>query len=169
MKGEESKKALLAGIKEGFVDVIATDHCPFMLEEKRRGASDFRECPNGLMGVETMYPYMISKALKGEISLKEAVKLCATNPARIFGCNNKGSLKEGKDADIVIVNPNEKYYVNQANMHSKCDYSVWDKMELKGKITATYLRGRKIYDGNDFLGTRGEGRFVKCDKCDTDR
>lgn len=165
MKSDESRQALINGINDGYVDVIATDHCPFMLEEKKLGASDFRVCPNGLMGVETMYPYMISRALNKEFRLEDVVKLCASNPARIFGCASKGSIEEGKDADIVLVNPEEEYYVNQSDMHSKCDYSVWDGMKLKGKITATYLRGEKIYDGVNFVGKRGSGEFVKCEKC----
>ena len=96
MKGQESQDALWQGIKDGFIDVIATDHCPFRQEQKDWGKDDFTKIPNGCMGIETLYPYMLSQARAGRISFEKAVELCAENPARIFGCQNKGALEPGK-------------------------------------------------------------------------
>lgn len=105
MKGEESRQALWAAIRRGDISTIATDHCPFQSYEKDWGKDDFTKIPNGCAGIENMYPYMLSAANKGKITFERAVELCAANPAKIFGCRNKGSIAVGKDADLVIYDP----------------------------------------------------------------
>ena len=90
MKGQESQDALWNALKTGFIDTIATDHCPFQSYEKDWGKDDFTKIPNGCAGVENMYPYMLDAANRGRISFEKVVEVCAANPARIFGCDNKG-------------------------------------------------------------------------------
>jgi dihydropyrimidinase len=76
MKGKESQSALWDGIRRGDISVVATDHCPFQSFEKDIGKSDFTKIPNGCMGTENLYPYMLSEANKGNISFKKAVEVC---------------------------------------------------------------------------------------------
>lgn len=159
MKGVDSRYALWAGIKNGHVDTVATDHCPFKLAEKAWGKDDFRKTPNGLMGVETMYPFMLTRANEGDLEYEKVVEMCCANPARIFGCKDKGRIEPGKDADIVIYNPDGEHYVNLNDMHSNCDYTVWEGSRMRGKIEKTFLRGELIYDG-EFLGNKGQGKYV---------
>ena len=102
MKGEESRLALWEAIKKGLITTIATDHCPFQSYEKDWGKDDFTKIPNGCAGIENMYPYMLSAANEGKITFNKAVELCSYNPAKIFGCDAKGAIEVGKDADIVI-------------------------------------------------------------------
>ena len=132
MKGEESRLALWQAIKRGDIATIATDHCPFQSFEKDWGKDDFSKIPNGCAGIENMYPYMLSAANKGVISYQKAVELCAANPAKIFGCKNKGSLTVGKDADIVIYDPNTEFTITNDKMHSDCDHTIWEGVTLKG-------------------------------------
>ena len=84
MKGEESRQALWTAIKDGIIDTVATDHCPFQQAEKDWGLNDFSKIPNGCAGVENLYPYMLDAANSGKISFERAVELCSTNPAKIF-------------------------------------------------------------------------------------
>jgi dihydropyrimidinase len=109
IKGQESQDALWKAIKTGAIDTIATDHCPFQSYEKDWGKDDFTKIPNGCAGVENLYPYMLSAANDGKLSFNRVVELCSSNPAKIFGCDQKGSITVGKDADIVIYDPN-KYF-----------------------------------------------------------
>ena len=162
MKGQKSQDALWDGIKKGFIDTVATDHCPFTQAQKDAGKDDFTKIPNGCMGIETLYPYMLSKAKEGKISFEKAVELCAMNPARIFGCTYKGALEPGKDADLVLYDPNDTFTVTNDKMHSDCDYTIYEGMQLKGRITDTYVRGKLVYKDGEFLGTPGFGEFVKC-------
>lgn len=161
MKGQASQDALWAAIKRGDIDTIATDHCPFQQSEKDWGKDDFRKIPNGCAGIENMYPYMLAKANEGVIPFTKAVELCSTNPARIFGCKTKGSLAVGKDADIVIYDPEKDFTITQQSMHSDCDHTIWEGVSLHGYPVQTYSRGRLVYDNGEFKGERGWGKFVK--------
>ena len=161
MKGEESRQALWKALKAGFIDTIATDHCPFQSYEKDWGKDDFTKIPNGCAGVENMYPYMLDAANKGEISFEKVVEVCATNPAKIFGCENKGSLAVGKDADIVIYDKTKDFTISVSNMHSNYDHTIWEGKRLHGYPVKTYVRGKLVYDNGEFVGTPGDGTFVK--------
>ncbi len=161
MKGEESRQALWQALKAGFIDTVATDHCPFQSYEKDWGKDDYTKIPNGCAGVENLYPYMLSAANEGKISFQRAVEVCSTNPARIFGCTNKGSLAVGKDADIVIYDPSQEFTVSVNNMHSAYDHTIWEGCKLHGYPVQTYLRGQLVYDHGNFTGKPGMGRFVK--------
>lgn len=162
IKGEKSRDALWAGIRKGLIHVVATDHCPFTQAQKDWGKDDFTQIPNGCMGVETLYPYMLSAASRGLISFEKAVALCAFQPAKIFGCQRKGSLRPGKDADIVLYDPQPQVVIRQEQMHSDCDYTIWEGIILQGAITHTYSRGQLVYAQGQFLGQPGWGKFVAC-------
>lgn len=161
MKGEESREALWKAIKTGVISTIATDHCPFQSYEKDWGKDDFTKIPNGCAGIENMYPYMLAAANAGKISYEKAVELCSANPAKIFGCTEKGEIAIGKDADIVIYDPEREFTITNDKMHSDCDHTVWEGIKLKGYPEATYSRGRLVYKNGEFLGEKGWGRFVK--------
>ena len=162
MKGEESRQALWEAIKRGDIDTIATDHCPFQSYEKDWGKDDFTKIPNGCAGIENMYPYMLSAANEGKITYEKAVEICSENPAKIFGCRDKGSIAVGKDADIVIYNPKTEFTITNDKMHSDCDHTIWEGVKLKGYPEQTYSRGRLVYDKGEFVGESGWGKFVKC-------
>lgn len=161
IKNEESRQALWAGIRNGDVDTVATDHCPFTLEEKNWGKDDFTKIPNGCGGIENRYPYLLSAAHDGKISYSKAVEVCCENPAKIFGCREKGSLEIGKDADIVIYDPEKIVKCGSNTMHTACDHSIWDGYEYHGYPVQTYLRGKLIMDQGEYVGTPDDGHFVK--------
>jgi len=162
IKGEQSRDELWQGIKNGSISIVATDHCPFRLGEKERGKNDFTKIPNGVMGTENLYPYILGQANKGCISFEKAVELCAANPAKIFGCPpGKGLIAPGADADIVLYDPKKEFTISHKNMHSETDYTIWESTALKGYPVSTYSRGILIYNEGKFLGQPGHGRFIK--------
>jgi len=161
IKGQESQDALWAAIRNGTIDTVATDHCPFQSYEKDWGRDDFTKIPNGCAGVENLYPYMLSAANAGRISFSRAVALCATNPAKIFGCTQKGSLAIGKDADIVVYDPTKNFTISVANMHSDYDHTIWEGKSLHGYPVQTWLRGRLVYDNGEFVGEPGYGQYIR--------
>lgn len=161
MKGEESRLALWDAIKKGLITTIATDHCPFQSYEKDWGKDDFTKIPNGCAGIENMYPYMLSAANEGKITFNKAVELCSYNPAKIFGCDAKGAIEVGKDADIVIYDPEKEFTITNDKMHSDCDHTIWEGIKVKGYPEATYSRGKLVFKDGEFLGERGWGKFIK--------
>lgn len=161
MKGQESQDALWKAIKTGGIDTIATDHCPFQSYEKDWGKDDFTKIPNGCAGIENMYPYMLAAANEGKITFNKVVELCSANPAKIFGCTQKGSLTVGKDADIVIYDPEKDFTVSVATMHSDYDHTIWEGKKLHGYPVMTFSRGKLVYKDGEFVGKPGWGKFVK--------
>jgi dihydropyrimidinase len=163
LKAESSRQALWDGIKRGDILTVATDHCPFLSDEKKLGEKDFTKIPNGCMGTENLYPYILGEANKGNISYHKAVEICSTNPARIFGCSpQKGTIAVGSDADLVIYDPNKKFVITKENMHSNVDYTIWEGTEIEGYPVMTFSRGQLVYKEGEFLGEPGWGQFVKC-------
>jgi len=172
MKGKDSQEVLWASVCQKNrpsvisynhgINTLATDHCPFQSYEKDRGINDFTEIPNGVMGVENLYPYMLSHANKGILSFERVVELCSANPAGIFGlAPTKGSIAPGADADIVLYDPTKVFTVTQQSMHSNIDYTIWEGTQLKGYPVRTYARGSLIYKDGEFLGKAGTGRFLR--------
>jgi dihydropyrimidinase len=104
---------------------------------------------------------MLSAANDGKISFSRAVQLCAANPAKIFGCTQKGSLAVGKDADIVVYDPDKTFTVSVKNMHSDYDHTIWEGKAFHGYPVKTFVRGRLVYDDGEFVGQPGYGQFVK--------
>lgn len=172
IKGQKSQDAVWAALKRGDIFTVATDHCPFKRSEKDWGVKlpngepgNFTTIPNGCAGIENMYPYMLSEANKGTISFPKAVEVCASNPAKLFGIQKrKGELVVGRDADIVIYDPQKLVTVKNENMHGNTDYTIWEGVKLKGYPVMTYSRGRLVYKDGEFVGKRGAGEFIKCDK-----
>ncbi len=163
IKGKESQDALWAGILRGDITTVATDHCPFQSYEKDWGKDNYTKIPNGCMGIENLYPYMLSEANKGRISFNKAVEVCSTNVAKMFGLDDrKGSLDPGHDADIVIYDPKKDFTITQKGMHSDCDYTIWEGAKLKGYPVMTFSRGKLVYNDGEFLGEKGYGKFIKC-------
>ena len=161
IKGQESQAALWAAIRNGTIDTVATDHCPFQRYEKDWGKDDFTKIPNGCAGIENLYPYMLSAANDGKITFSRAVQLCATNPARLFGCAGKGSLTVGKDADIVLYDPEKTFTISVDNMHSNYDHTIWEGKTLHGYLVKTFVRGTLVYDDGAFVGQPGYGQYVR--------
>ena len=161
MKGQESQDALWKALKTGAIDTVATDHCPFQSYEKDWGKDDFTKIPNGCAGVENLYPYMLSAANEGKLSFNRVVELCSFNPAKIFGCTEKGSIAVGKDADIVIYDTEKEFTISIDNMHSDYDHTIWEGKKLHGYPVMTYVRGNLVYDNGEFVGKPGLGEFVK--------
>lgn len=161
IKGQESQDALWKAIKSGDIDTVATDHCPFQSYEKDWGMDDFTKIPNGCAGVENLYPYMLAAANEGKITFNRAVELCSTNPASIFGCSEKGSITVGKDADIVLYDPEKDFTVSVDTMHSDYDHTIWAGKKFHGYPVKTFSRGRLVYDNGLFVGEPGWGNYVK--------
>ncbi len=159
IKGQASQDALWTAVRDGTASTIASDHCPFRAAEKDADVP-FPMTPNGTMGLETRYAYTISEALKGRIGLSRAVELCATNPARIFGCAGKGSITIGYDADIAIVDPNTNYTVSQATSHSAADHTIWQGYECIGTMDTVISSGKIIVQQGQLLGSKGAGQWL---------
>ncbi|HNP53752.1 MAG TPA: amidohydrolase family protein, partial [Ferruginibacter sp.] len=166
LREKKDQAALWAGINQGLVQVVATDHCPFMWEQKLMGKDDFSKIPNGHPAIENRLELLFSEGVtKGKITPNKFVEVACTNPAKIFGMfPKKGTIAVGSDADIVLINPNEKHVLSAATHHMNVDYSGYEGWELTGKVKTVLLRGTVAIDNNECKVEKGYGRFVKRSK-----
>lgn len=163
LREKKDQAALWAGINQGTVQIVATDHCPFMWEQKKMGENDFSKIPNGHPAIEHRVELLFSEGVqKGRISLNKFVEVTSTNVAKIFGIYpQKGTIAVGSDADIVIFDPNEKHIISSKTHHMNCDYSAYEGWEVTGKTKTVILRGKVAVDDNRLLVEKGYGKFVR--------
>ena len=155
---------LWKGINDGYIQTIATDHCPFSFnKEKQMGKDDFTKCPNGAPGVEERIPLIFSEGvMKKKISINKFVEVCCTNPAKVFGLYpKKGSIQIGADGDIVIIDPNKEVVLTRKNLHSNVDYTAYEGIRVQGYPIMTISCGKIIVKEGEFLGHKGSGNFIK--------
>jgi len=126
-------------------DVISTDHCPFNFKQKSLGKDNFTLIPNGAGGVEFKFPLLYNYGfLKHGIKLSEIIKLTCYNPAIIFNITDKGYIAEGKNAEILIFNPESKYTISKNSHIQNCDLNIYEGMKIKGKVETVIKNGKII-------------------------
>jgi dihydroorotase len=140
------RDAMIAGIADGSVDVIATDHAPHHYDEKR---VEFDRAPFGITGLETAVSLCFDRLVHaGVISIARLVELLSLNPARILRVSG-GSLSEGAPADISVLAPDLRVTVSTARMRSKSKNTPFDGWQLRGGVAATIVGGRMVYQNED--------------------
>ncbi|MBN1494377.1 dihydroorotase [Candidatus Peregrinibacteria bacterium] len=138
LRSIKDQKALWGGIKLEIVDMIASDHAPHLKAEKRK---DYWEAPAGVPGVETSLPLMLNAVNDDMLELKDVCALMCENPADIFGLAGKGYIREGFDADLVVVDMNMEKPVENRKLYTKCGWSPYAGRVLKGWPVMTFVNG----------------------------
>jgi dihydroorotase len=152
-------EALWDGLREGSVDVIASDHAPHVLEEKE--AESVWDVKVGIPGLETTLPLMLTEVNRGRLTIGDVVRLMAEKPAEIFKLNGKGLLKEGNDADLTIVDLYRKHKIDSSRFLSKAKYSPFDGREVEGNPIQTYVNGQLTMDAGEITAKPGSGRIIR--------
>lgn len=162
LRQPKDQEALWAGLNQGLVQVVGTDHCPFMWEQKKMGETDFSKIPNGHPAIEHRVELLFSEGVaKKRITLNKFVEASSTRAAQIFGMHpRKGTLSVGADADVVVFNPEIKHKISASTHHMRCDYSAYEGMELTGKTETVLLRGELAIHNNECLIQPGFGQFI---------
>ena len=146
LRAAEDRDAMLQGIADGSVDVIATDHAPHHYDEK---LVEFDRAPFGITGLETAVSLCLDRLVHQSIaSLSRVVALCSANPARILGVAG-GSLAEGAPADVTLLAPELAVTISAAHMRSKSKNTPFDGWQLRGGVAATIVGGRIVYVNKD--------------------
>ena len=164
LRPQDSSEELWLGLRYGDVQTIGTDHCPFDFKGQKDmfGKDDYKKIPNGAPGIETMMMLLHSEGVvKGRISLEQMVGALSTNSAKLFGLKDKGAVAVGKDADLVIFDPKQKFTVSQSKLHMNVDYSPYEDISVKGYPAMVLQRGKVIVKDNEFVGEEGSGQFLK--------
>jgi dihydropyrimidinase len=160
MKAPSDSRALWAGLANGEVTYLGSDHSPFDRSIKLADDSFESVCP-GIGGTETLIPLMYSEGVgKGRLSLDRFAELTSGNAARIFQLEGKGRLSPGYDADLVVVDPTKDVTISHDILHSHCDYTAYEGFRVRGYPVPTASRGAIVMRDGAFVGRRGHGRFL---------
>jgi len=135
-------QAIKEGLRDGTIDVIATDHAPHATQEKQLG---FTEAPFGIVGLETALPLTLALVDEGVLSLESAVDKLSTAPAKAFSLD-KGTLAVGADADVAVVDQQEQWEVDPAKFYSKSRNTPFAGWKVKGRVTTTIVGGLVVYE-----------------------
>jgi len=150
LKSVLDNEALIKAIKDKTIDTVGTDHAPHTIGEKLG-----TEPPAGIPGVETMLPLMLDAVNREVFSLADIQRVCCENPAKIFGIKNKGLIQAGFDADLTMIDLDFIQEVSEDNMHSKCGWTPYDGLTLKGWPVMTICNGNIVFDGDIIDTNRG--------------
>lgn len=142
IKSARDKEALMDAVLNGKIDVIATDHAPHTLDEK---SNTYFKAPSGGPMVQHSLPAMLEFYDQGKISLTQLVDKMCHAPADIFRIHNRGYIREGYYADLVLVDLDESWVVNKSNILYKCGWSPMENVSFKSKITHTFVNGNLVY------------------------
>jgi dihydropyrimidinase len=166
LRDRGSQDAIWRCLQNGTLQVYSSDHAPYRFDETGKlhaGPNpEFPKIANGLPGIEMRLPLLFSEGvMKGRITLNHFVALAATNVSTIYGLDHcKGSITEGKDADITVWDPEVEREVKASDMHDNMEYTPYEGMHITGWPTTVIQRGKVIVENNELKADRGAGQFV---------
>jgi dihydropyrimidinase len=159
LRSQADVDALWAGLRDGVLDVVGSDHVPDRVEvEKQVPAPPFPEISNGGPGIETLLAVLWSEGVaRGRLRPERLVELLSATPARLFGLTAKGRIEVGADADLVLLDPGARRTIRQAALHHTSDYTPFEGLAVSGRPVRVFLRGHEL--GSTESAPRG--RFVE--------
>ena len=153
VKSAADRAALVAAVRDGVIDIIATDHAPHTLEEK---GQKYFKAPSGLPLVQHSLLALFELAARGELSLETIVQRAMHAPAERFGVQERGYLREGTYADLVLVDPNKPTRVTRESVLYKCGWAPFEGHTFAASIASTWVNGQLAWDGSKVLAPKGQ-------------
>lgn len=157
IKKASDRDAIFQGVLDNKIDIIATDHAPHTIEEKE---NSYFKAPSGGPLVQHALLAMLEKVEEGKITIERVVEKMAHAPAMLFQVTDRGYLREGYFADLVIVDPNLNYKVTKENIFYKCGWSPFEGVEFSNSIDSTYVNGKRVYDRGSIIEVGNGSRLL---------
>ncbi|MFI6902673.1 dihydroorotase family protein [Nonomuraea sp. NPDC050394] len=155
---DDAREAVWDGMRDGTIDIAASDHAPHTREEKEIGWTRMWSSHTGTPGIQYFYPLLLDAALSGRITLERVVDMAAAAPARKFGLPMKGALLPGRDADIVIADPDAPWTITDADVLSRVGWTPYAGVTCGVRIDRTFVRGVEVYGEGQVVGPPGHGQ-----------
>jgi allantoinase len=162
IRSRENREKLWRGLKDGIIDLVATDHSPCPPAMKRLQEGNFSTAWGGISSLSMALPVMWTEASRRGFTLTDITHWMSEKPARLAGCSaSKGHIAQGYDADLVIFEPDEEFTVTEDRLHYRYPVSPYMGEKLSGVVKATYLRGQLVFSGGQFC-PEAKGREFRC-------
>lgn len=161
LRAKEDCAALWSALLRGSIDIVVSDHAPCPIEKKEAGSGDIREAWSGVDGTQMILRVLLSEGInKGRLSFSRLLRVGSRNPAKIFGLYpKKGVLRIGSDADFVIIDQTLEEKITADMMFSKCGWTLYEGMTMKGVPVMTFSRGVQVYNNGKITVKPGHGKF----------
>lgn len=153
------QQALWSALSSGQIQLVTTDHCPFVKADKARGINDFSQIPGGVPSIEMRLSGVYEGVTRGDFSLSRWVDLCSTTPARLAGFTKKGEIAVGYDADLVVFDPAAEWTASTDSLHENADWTPYSAQTFAGRTRTTISRGTVLVTEGRFVGPPGHGRY----------
>jgi dihydroorotase len=147
LRSPGDEQALLKGLNAGAIDFVASDHAPHLKPEKEVA---YWLAPSGVPGVETLLALLLDASGQGKLALERIPKITSENPAKVYGLKGKGLIKEGFDADLTLVDLSQEWDVKNEELETKCHWSPFQGLKLKGRVKKTLVNGNLAFDEGEF-------------------
>lgn len=163
LRDRDNQAVLWAGLANGHIDTLATDHAPFDTTQKQMGRDNFCLIPNGIPSLEERVKLLYTHGVAtNRLSLNRFVEVASTNAAKFFGLfPRKGTIQPGSDADLVVWDPHWRGTITAAHHHMNMDYSAFEGFPVQGRAAAVTVRGELQVRDGQFIGTKGLGRLLR--------
>ena len=170
LRAAENLEALWAGLADGDIQFVGTDHCSFNLHGQKDQATDFTRIPNGAPGIELRLALLYTYGVAAKrISAERFVAVTAENAARYFGLYpRKGTLLPGSDADIVVYDPRPRWTVSHGQLHDNVDHTPYEGRQIQGRVRDVFLRGHHVLRDGVLADDLAPGEFVACGPPDSE-
>ncbi len=160
LRSHYDNEVLWAGLLDGTIDFIATDHAPHTLEEKAKG---YPNTPSGMPGVETSLPIMLTQAVAGKCTIEQVSNWMSTAVAKAYDIPNKGAISIGYDADLVLIDVENYHLVERKDIVSKCGWSPFEGWNLTGFPVYTIVNGNIVYEKGE-IRSEFKGKALRFDE-----
>jgi allantoinase len=152
IRERENRERLWEGLRDGIIDLIASDHSPCLPEMKKLDAANFAEAWGGIASLQLGLSAVWTEASRRGFGLEHAARWMAAAPAKLVGLSGKGAIRVGADADLVVFDPAARWRVTGEALLHRHKVTPYEKTELAGSVRATYVRGRKVFEAGRVVG-----------------
>jgi dihydroorotase (multifunctional complex type) len=152
-------EALWNAFQRGFINIVASDHAPHAIEEKK--VESVWDAKSGIPGLETLLPLLLTQVNKGKIKIADLVRASSEKPSQIFHLKDRGSISKGNLADLTVVDLNQEYKIDSSKFYSKAKYSPFDGCKVKGKPIKTFVNGQLVFNEDNIVAKPGIGQVIR--------
>jgi allantoinase len=162
LRSAANREALWQRLAAGQLSIVASDHSPWPLGQKTQ--AEILQNQSGMPGLETFPSVLLGEAIRRNVALSRIAQVCCETPARTFGLGQKGDIRPGLDADLIVFDPDAEWKVDRNALQTSAGWDPYEERTIRGRVVMSMVRGRAVWDGKQVLARPGWGRWARQQK-----